>query len=106
MPDAASAHDTAVEPLETAWAYLAPVIFRTSASNSRAFQMFLRWASWLYRKRIPVSSTSLTSFLSSAPNNSVPGIAQVLKMGLKVLQRQFLPKLFGGQNGGSEGITY
>ena len=46
-PAAASAHATAVEPLLTACAYLAPVIFFTSFSNSRAFQMLLRCASWL-----------------------------------------------------------
>jgi len=29
----------------------------------------------LYRKSIPVSITSITSFLSSAPNTSDPGIS-------------------------------
>ena len=65
---------TAVDPLDTAWAYLAPVIFFTSASKESAFQTpFLCW-SWLNLKRTPVSITSIISLRSSAPNNSVPGM--------------------------------
>jgi hypothetical protein len=72
--EAAKAAIIAAEPLDTASAYFALVIFFASSSKSLAFQMLLRCASWLKRNMIPVDNTSSISLRSSAPNNSVPGM--------------------------------
>ena len=50
------------------------VSFFSLLSKSRAFQWLLRYASWLQRKKMDVSSTSWISFFSSGPNSSIPGI--------------------------------
>src|SRR4029079_18435444 len=78
MFNVASAVVSADVPLDVSCAYPQPKVSQMAASSSLAFHLPLRGPSNPYLIKIPVSSTSFTSFLSSSPNNSKPGIASSL----------------------------
>ncbi len=74
-PSVASAVVSAAVPLQTSCACLEPNLLLIASSSSFAFHLPFRAPSNPYRISMPVSSTSFTSFLSSSPNISYPGIS-------------------------------
>ena len=75
IPKATIAVVKAAVPDEVSCAYWQPNVSVIAFSNSWAFHIPFLGPSKPYRIKMPVSNTSFTSFLSSAPKSSKPGIS-------------------------------